>query len=250
MSNKLQGKVAVITGGNSGIGLATAQLFAKEGANVVIFGRNAETLKGAEASLEGRGIAVQGDVSNLADLDRLYATVKERYGNIDVLYVNAGVAAFAPLEASDEAFFDRLFDINVKGAFFTVQKSLGLLNDNASIILTGSVAGQVGMPNTSVYGATKAALRSMARTFSAELVGRNIRVNNISPGPIVTPIFDRMGLPKEAIDDFSKNVVTQVPLGRFGQANEIAQAALFLASTDSSYIVGTDLVIDGGMTQV
>ena len=246
----LNNKVAVITGGNSGIGLATAQLFAREGAQVVIFGRNQETLDGAVASLEGRGIGVQGDVSNLADLDRLYETVKEKYGRVDVLYVNAGIAQFAPLEQTNEAFFDNIFDVNVKGAYFTVQKSLGLLTDGASIVLTSSAVDRIGVPGASVYAATKAALRSLARTFSAELIGRGIRVNTISPGPIETPIFDRMGLPPEAAKGMVESFVQNIPAGRIGTPDDIAQAALFLASKNSTFLVGTDLTVDGGMTDL
>ncbi len=247
--SKLAGKVAVITGGNSGIGLATAKAFKAEGAEVVIFGRNQETLNSAASEL-GDVFAVQGDVANLADLDRLYAQVKERHGRIDVLFVNAGVAFFAPLEASDEAFFDSLMDVNVKGAYFTVQKALDLIQDNASIILTTSVVNQVGMPNASVYAATKAAVRSLARSMASELSGRGIRVNAISPGPIETPLFGRLGMSEEQIQEFAQGVLSQVPLGRFGQAEEIAKAATFLATSDSSYVQGAELVADGGMTQL
>ncbi|MEM7029568.1 MAG: glucose 1-dehydrogenase [Chloroflexota bacterium] len=248
--SKLAGKTAVITGGNSGIGLATAQSFKNEGANVVIFGRNQETLDEAVAQLGGDVLAVQGDVSALDDLDRLYSAVQAKFGGIDVLFVNAGVAFFAPIEASDEAFFDNLMNVNVKGAYFTVQKALPYLHDNGSIILTTSVANQIGMANASVYAATKAAVRSFARTMAAELSDRNIRVNAISPGPIETPLFNRMGLTPEQIQEFAAGVLGQVPLNRFGQSEEIAQAVTFLATSDASFVQGTELVADGGMSQL
>ncbi len=247
---KLQGKVAVITGGNSGIGLATAHLFAQQGARVAILGRNPETLNAAVKSLEGKAIGVQGDVSNLADIDKLFTKTNEVYGKVDILFVNAGIAPMAPLEQTTPEFFSKVFDINVKGAYFTVQKALPYLNDNASIVLTGSVVTEVGMPGASTYSASKAALRSLARTFSAELIGRGIRVNNLSPGPIETPIFGRMGLPPEAMEEMSNAIISQVPIGRIGKADEIARAALFLASEDSSFVVGIDLAVDGGMTRL
>ncbi|MFT5088873.1 MAG: NAD(P)-dependent dehydrogenase (short-subunit alcohol dehydrogenase family) [Planctomycetota bacterium] len=247
---KLNNKVAVITGGSSGIGLSIAKRFHKEGAKVVIFGRKQEALDAAVAEVGAEVLAVQGDVSKLADLERLYAETVAKHGKVDVLVANAGVAQFAPLEGSDEAHFDQLSDINFKGAFFTVQKAQPHLNDGASVVLTSSAVNQMGMPNTSVYSATKAAVRSLARTLSAELVGRGIRVNVLSPGPIETPIFGKLGLPQEALDGFAADMTEQVPLKRFGQPEEMASAALFLASEDSSYVVGIDLVADGGISQL
>jgi NAD(P)-dependent dehydrogenase (short-subunit alcohol dehydrogenase family) len=247
---RLQGKVAVITGGNSGIGLATAKRFQEEGARVAISGRSQKTLDEAAAALGKELLAVKSDVASLADIDKLYAEVAKKFGKIDILFVNAGVAKFAPLAGTNESLFDEQFAINAKGAYFTIQKALPHLNDGASIILNTSVAGHQGVPMSSAYAATKAALRSMARTAAAELAERNIRVNCVAPGPIVTPIFGRTGLPKEAIDDFAKTVVANVPLKRFGQSEEVAAAVAFLASSDASYVTGIELSVDGGLGQV
>lgn len=246
----LKGKVAVITGGNSGIGLSIAQDFDAKGAEVVIFGRNRETLDQAVKTIGNGTLGVQGDVSNLSDLDKLFELTAEQHGKIDVLVVNAGVASPTPVDQVDEDAFDRLSDINFKGAFFTVQKAVPYLNDGASIILTSSIANQMGMAGLSVYSATKAAVRSLARTLSAELLPRGIRVNVLSPGPIETPLFDRFGLPQEALDEFAKGILDQTPIGRFGQPEEMAKAASFLASEDSSYVVGAELVADGGISQL
>lgn len=248
--SRLQGKIAVVTGGNSGIGLATAQQFVREGAKVVIFGRDRATLAAAQETLGANATAVQGDVTNSADLDRLFEAVKKKHGRVDVLYVNAGVAEFRPVHAADEAHFDKVFDINVKGAYFTVQKALPLMGQGGSIVFTTSGSNEIGMPGSSVYAATKAALRSFARTLSADLVGRGIRVNAVSPGPIATPIFGRMGLTHDEIDGFSKDMIAKIPLKRVGQPIEIAKAVAYLASDDSSYVVGAELVVDGGLTQL
>jgi NAD(P)-dependent dehydrogenase (short-subunit alcohol dehydrogenase family) len=247
---RLEGKVAVVTGGNSGIGLATAKRLQEEGARVAISGRSNKTLDEAVRTIGNGVVAVQADVAKLTDLDKLYAEVSQKLGKIDVLFVNAGVAKFAPLADTSENVYDEQFDINMKGAYFTIQKALPLLNDGASIILNTSVADSKGTTGTSAYSATKAALRSLARTAAAELAGRGIRVNTVAPGPIVTPIFGRAGLPKEAIDEFAKEIVARVPMKRFGQPEEVAAAVAFLASQDASYITGVEINVDGGMGQI
>ncbi len=248
--NTLDNKVAVVTGGSSGIGLATAQRFIAEGARVVVTGRNQEALDAAVSTLGGRATGIRGDVANLDDLDRLFAQVRERFDRIDVLFANAGVAPFVPFQAVTEEHFDRLFNINVRGLFFTVQKALPLLVDGASVILNASVVAQVGLPNTSVYSATKAAVRSLGRTLAAELSPRGIRVNVVSPGLIETPLVGKLGLSPDEVDAFAAQVVQQTPLGRPGKAEEIAATVAFLASDDASYFTGADLVADGGMVQV
>jgi NAD(P)-dependent dehydrogenase (short-subunit alcohol dehydrogenase family) len=247
---RLEGKVAVVTGGNSGIGLAAARRLQEEGAKVAILGRSKKTLDEAVKTIGNGVLAVQGDVAKLADLDKLYAEVSQKLGKIDVLFVNAGIAKFAPFAETSEEIYDEQFDVNIKGAYFTVQKALPLLNDGASIILNTSVADQTGTVGASAYSATKAALRSLARTTAAELAGRGIRVNTVAPGPIVTPIFGRTGLPKEAIDEFAREIVAKVPLKRFGQPEEVAGAVAFLASQDASYITGVEINVDGGLGQI
>ncbi|HEV8067933.1 MAG TPA: glucose 1-dehydrogenase [Planctomycetaceae bacterium] len=240
---KLQGRVAVITGGSTGIGLATAKLFVKEGAYVFITGRRQKELDEAVKAIGSNVTGIQGDVTKLADLDRLYQAVKAK-GQIDVLFANAGVAEFAPLGSITEEHFHKLFDINVKGALFTVQKALPLLNDGGSIILTGSVAGSKGTPAFGVYGATKAAVRNFVRAWTSELKNRHIRSNVLSPGPIDTPAIGQQ--PADAI----ARIVSTIPMGRMGEPDEIAKAALFLASDDSSFVTGIELFIDGGRAQI
>jgi len=247
---RLEGKVAVITGGNSGIGLATAKRLLEEGAKVAISGRNQKTLEEATRTLGKDVLVVKADTAQLSETERLLKAANDRFGKIDVLFINAGVAKFAPLTDTPEALFDEQFDINIRGAYFTIQKAVPYLNDGASIILNTSVAGSTGFPNTSAYSATKAALRSLARTAAAEFAGRNIRVNAVAPGPIATPIFGRTGLPQEAIDDFAKEIIQKVPLKRFGQPEEIAGVVAFLASSDASYITGVELNVDGGLGQL
>ena len=247
---RLEGKVAVVTGGNSGIGLATAKRLQEEGAKVAIAGRSRKTLDDAVRSIGNGVVAVQADVAKLTDLDKLYAEVSKKLGKIDVLFVNAGVAKFAPLSETSEDGYDEVFNINIKGAYFTIQKALPFLNDGASIILNTSVVDSKGFEGASAYSATKAALRSLARTAAAELVGRGIRVNAVAPGPIVTPIIERTGLPKEAIDQFEKETVAKVPMKRFGQPEEVAGAVAFLASQDASYITGVEINVDGGLGQI
>lgn len=247
---RLEGKVAVVTGGNSGIGLASAKRLQEEGARVVIAGRSQKTLDEAAKTLGKDVLAIQADVSKLEDIDKIYTTVAKKFGKIDVLFVNAGVAKFAPFSQTTEALYDENFSTNVKGAYFTIQKAIPHLNDGASIILNTSVAGIKGTEGTSAYSATKAALRSMARTAASELVGRGIRVNAVAPGPIETPIFGRTGLPQQAVDEFAKSISTSVPMKRFGRPEEVAGAVAFLASSDSSYITGEELHVDGGMGQI
>jgi NAD(P)-dependent dehydrogenase (short-subunit alcohol dehydrogenase family) len=247
---RLTGKVAVVTGGNSGIGLATAKRFSEEGAKVVITGRDQKTLDEAVKTIGGDVVAVRGDVSKLGDLDKLYKLVAEEFGKIDVLFANAGIAKFAPVTESSEALFDETFDVNVKGVYFAIQKALPMLNDGASIIINSSVVNETGAAGASVYAATKAAVRSFARTLTTELVERNIRVNVVSPGPIQTPIFGRTGLTKEQVDGFKRDIVTKVPMKRLGKPEEVADAVLFLATPESSYITGVDINVDGGMGQV
>ena len=247
---RLEGKVAVVTGGNSGIGLATAKRLQDEGARVAISGRSKKTLDEAVTSLGKTVLAVQSDVAKLADIDKLFSEVSQKLGKIDVLFVNAGVAKFAPLADTPESLFDEQFDINIKGAYFTIQKSLPFLNDGASIILNTSVANIKGTIGGSVYSATKAALRSLARTAAAELIGRGIRVNAVAPGPIETPIFGRTGLPQEIIDEVAQGFVSKNPMQRFGQPEEVAGAVAFLASQDASYITGVELNVDGGTGQI
>ena len=247
---KLNDKVCVVTGGTTGIGFATAKRFLEEGARaVVITGRTQATLDTALSELGERALGVRGDVAKLSDLDRLYATVKQRFGRVDVLFANAGVARFAPPEDSDEAFFDAHFDVNVKGLFFSVTKALPLMPKGGAIVLNSSVAGSSGMLGTAVYGATKAAVRSMARTLATELGPKGIRVNAVSPGPIETPIFGKLDMPKEGVDAFQEMVTKRTALARFGQPEEIASAVVFLSSSESSYVVGAELVVDGGFQQ-
>jgi NAD(P)-dependent dehydrogenase (short-subunit alcohol dehydrogenase family) len=248
---RLKDKVAVITGGNSGIGLATAQTFVAEGAYVFITGRRQSELDAAVKQISENNISgVQGDVSNMADLDRLYAIVEEQKGCIDILFANAGISEFAPLGKITEAHFDKIFSVNVKGLLFTVQKALPLFHDGGSIILNASVGASKGVATTSVYSATKAAIRSFARTWTVDLKARKIRVNAISPGPIDTPIFNSVAHTEEEIKQIKANLVAAVPMGRMGSPDEIAKAVSFLASDDSSYITGIELFVDGGMAQI
>lgn len=250
MSEKLTGKVAVITGGNSGIGLATAQRFAAEGAHVFITGRRQSELDAAVKQIGKNVTGVQGDVSNLAGLDRLYATVKQQQGRIDILFANAGGGELALIGAISEEHFDKTFNINVKGLLFTVQKALPLFQDGGSIIMNASITASKGTEAFSVYSATKAAVRSFARCWTVDLRHRRIRVNAISPGPIDTPGYNNLGLSEEQIKQFKTNVVSGVPMGRMGSPDEVAKAALFLASDDSSYVTGIELFVDGGMAQI
>jgi len=250
MKNRFEGKTVVITGGNSGIGLATAKLFHEEGAKVAVSGRDQKTLDAAVAAIGANTLAVKADVANLADLDRFFAQAVAKFGKIDVLFANAGIAKFAPAGDSTEQMYDETFDINVKGLFFTVQKALPHLNDNAGIVLTSSVVASKGYPGTSVYSASKSAIRSLARTFAAELLDRGIRVNVVSPGPIYTPILGKSGMPQAGVDAFEQAVTARVPMKRLGTPEEVGHAVLFLASSQASYITGVDLNVDGGLGQL
>jgi NAD(P)-dependent dehydrogenase (short-subunit alcohol dehydrogenase family) len=247
---KLDGKIALITGGNSGIGLATAQQFVTEGAYVYITGRREAELAAAVKQIGRNVTGVQGDVSNLGDLDRLFTQIKQEKGKLDILFANAGVAKYAPLDKITEEFFDSIFDINVKGVLFTVQKALPLLTDGASIILNASIVASKGFTANSVYSATKAAVRSFARTLTMDLKDRRIRVNAVSPGPIDTPGLSELLGSSETGKQRAKLISTTVPLGRLGTPGEVAKAVVFLASDDSSYVTGTELFVDGGLAQV
>ncbi len=250
MRNNLGGKIAVITGGNSGIGLATAKRFVSEGAYVFITGRRQNELDAALSEIGNNVTGIQGDVSDLTDLDRLYNTVKDQKGHLDILFANAGIAQFAPLGEISEEHFDNIFGINVKGLLFTVQKALSLFHDGGSIILNASIGSSKGVEESSVYSATKAAVRSFARTWTVDLRHRKIRVNAISPGPIDTPIFSNLLQNEEQSEQFKKNIVNTVPMGRMGSPDEVAKAVSFLASDDSSYITGIELFVDGGLAQI
>ena len=252
IENKLEGKIAVITGGNSGIGLATAKRFVSEGAYVFITGRRQKELDVALSEIGKNVVGIKGDVSNLEDLDRLYNTVKDQKGHLDILFANAGIAQFAPLGEISEEHYDNIFRINVKGVLFTVQKALPLFHDSGggSIILNASIGSSKGVQESSVYSATKAAVRSFARTWTVDLRHRKIRVNAISPGPIDTPIFGNLLQNEEQSEQFKKNIVNTVPMGRMGSPDEVAKAVSFLASDDSSYITGIELFVDGGLAQI
>lgn len=247
---KLQNKVALITGGNSGIGLATAKLFHQEGAKVIITGRRQEVVESAAKEVGENAFGMVSDTANLSDINHLYKQVSETHGSIDILFLNAGVITFEPMEYVTEASFNRHFDINVKGLFFNVQQAAPLMNEGSAIVFTSSITNQMGMPNSSIYSASKAAVRSFARTLSSELLGKGIRVNSVFPGPIETPIFGKLGIPDEAMEETQAQVIEAVPMKRMGQAEEIAKAVLYLASADSSFVTGIDLVVDGGQTQL
>ena len=247
---KLEGKIALVTGGNSGIGLATAKQFVNEGAYVFITGRRQQELDAAVKEIGKNVTAVKGDVANLDDLDRLFAQIKRDKGKLDVVFANAGVAAYAPLGRITEEHFDTHFNINVKGVLFTVQKALPLLSDGGSIILNASIVASKGFPANSVYSATKAALRSFARTWTMDLKDRRIRVNAVSPGPIETPGLKNLLASSDVGEQRANAMSSGVPLGRLGRPDEIAKAVVFLASDDSSYVTGTELFVDGGFAQV
>jgi NAD(P)-dependent dehydrogenase (short-subunit alcohol dehydrogenase family) len=247
---KLEGKVALVTGGTSGIGLAAAELFAQEGAEVVVAGTDRARLDAAAARLGDRGLAVQADLRQAGAVDQVMQAVRGRHGRLDILFANAGLGRAAPLEAVTEEQIDEQFGINFKALFLTVQKASPLLGQGSSIVLTTSFLNAVGSPGLSILSATKAAVRSLARTLGAELAPRGIRVNAVSPGPISTPFAGKLGLGGRELEAMAEGVQAQVPLRRFGEAEEVARAALFLASSDSSFVTGTELVVDGGLSQV
>lgn len=249
--SKLSGKIALITGGSSGLGFATAMRFIREGAYVFITGRRQAELDAAVEELGANVTAIRSDISSLADLDRLFASIKEQKGRLDVLFANAGLGEFAQLGQITEAHFDKTFGINVKGTLFTVQKALPLMPDGAAIVVNGSMVSVKGLPAFGVYAATKAALRSFARTWSVDLKDRKIRVNVISPGTVVTPAYkNELGLSDEQIEEFTAQAAAVTPLGRAGKPDEIAKAVVFLASDDSSFITGIELFVDGGAAQI
>ncbi|MEH2214113.1 SDR family oxidoreductase [Nostoc sp.] len=247
---KLEGKIALVTGGNSGIGLATAKQFVAEGSYVYITGRRQVELDAAVEAIGKNVTAVQSDVSNLADLDRLFATIKQEQGHLDIIFANAGGGQIAPLGAITEEHFDKTFNVNVKGLLFTVQKALPLLPEGASIILNASITSIKGTPAFSVYSATKAAVRSFARNWILDLRERKIRVNAISPGVVPTPGYDHLGLNDQQLQEFVDSQASTIPLGRVGTPDEIAKAVVFLASDDSSFVNGIELFVDGGMAQI
>ena len=247
---KLAGKVALITGGNSGIGFATAKLLSQEGAKVVIAGRDRTTLNEAASAIGGDVLALQADVAHLEQIDQLYLVIAQKVGKIDVLFANAGIGRFTSLEETTEAIYDEVFTINLKGLYFTVQKALTHINDNAAIILNTSFISSLGRPGTSVVSASKAAVRSLTKTFSAELVSRGIRVNAVSPGAIATPFHSRTGLPEAVVAANAQQFIAQIPMQRFGTPEEIAKTVLFLCTSDSEYILGAEIAVDGGISQL
>jgi NAD(P)-dependent dehydrogenase (short-subunit alcohol dehydrogenase family) len=247
---KLDGKIALITGGNSGIGLATAKEFVNEGAYVFVTGRRGQELAAAVEAIGKNAAGVQGDVAKLADLDRLYARIKQEKGRLDVIFANAGMAKYAPLGDISEELYDATFGVNVKGVLFTVQKALPLMPDGAAIVLNASIVGSKGLASNSVYSATKAAVRSFARTWTTDLKSRRIRVNAISPGSTDTPGFSELIGSSETGQQRLKMLSSVVPMGRLGRPEEIAKAVVFLASDDASYITGAELFVDGGFAQI
>ncbi len=247
---RFEGKTALVTGGNSGIGLATALAFVHEGARVVITGRDQSTLDQAKARLGADSITIRNDAGHVTDGDALAQTLKQQGVKLDAVFINAGITRFAPLENVNEDLWDKTFNTNVKGPFFLIKALAMLLNPGSAIVLNGSINAHIGMANSSVYAASKAALISMAKTLSSELLSRGVRVNVISPGPVQTPLYKRLGLSTEQLSEVAANIQAQIPLKRFGTPEEIASAVLYLASTDSAFIIGTELVIDGGMSQL
>lgn len=250
MTNKLENKVALITGGTTGIGLATAKRFAAEGARVIVTGRNRETLEAARKELGDRAEVIESDAGDERQIAQLFEGLAKTHRRLDVLFLNAGTAKFAPLAEASVKDFDAMWTLNVRGPWLALKHALPLLAEGATVLVNTSVANQKGLPGAAAYAATKAALRAVVRGAATELAGRKIRVNAISPGPVETPIFGKLGLSKNAADDFLKDAATRIPLGRIGAADEVAGAAVFLASADASFITGSEIAVDGGLAQV
>lgn len=248
--DRLKGKRALITGGTTGIGLETARRFLSEGARVSITGKNPTTLETARRELGAEVLIIPSDASNVADQKRVAETVRQAFGGLDILFVNAGIAELKPIEQWDEAAFDHNFAVNVKGAYFLIQALLPIFANPSSIVLNGSINAHIGMPNTSIYGATKAAVLSLARTLSGELTSRGIRVNAVSPGPISTPLYGKLGFSEADLKTVAASIQSQVPIGHFGKPSDIADAVVFFASDESAFTVGSELVIDGGMSNL
>ena len=247
---RLDGKTALITGGTTGIGLETAKQFIAEGARIAITGTNPKNLYAARQELGDASIVIAADAGSVTGQREVAEQIRMGFGTLDILFINAGIADFRPIEQWDEEGFDRSFEVNLKGPFFLIQSLLPIFSSNAAIVLNTSVNARIGMPNSSIYAATKAALISMARTLSGELIGRGIRVNAVSPGPIETPLYGKLGLPEDSLKEMASGILQQVPLKRFGRPSEIASAIVFLASDESAFTVGSELVIDGGMTNL
>jgi NAD(P)-dependent dehydrogenase (short-subunit alcohol dehydrogenase family) len=250
MSDRFTDKVAVVTGGNSGIGLATAKAYRREGARVAITGRSEATLKAAQKELGPEALVLRADAAKIAEIAAAMDQIRSKFGRIDALFVNAGIGRFVPLEEVTEAFFDETMATNLKGTYFTVQKAAPLLARGAAVVLNASINAHRGLAGSSVYGASKAAVVNLAKTLSADLLPRGVRVNVISPGPVATPIFDRMDLPEEQTRQLKEWISSQVPLKRFGRPEEIAAAVLYLSSSESQFVVGTELILDGGFLQL
>ncbi|MBB5190422.1 NAD(P)-dependent dehydrogenase (short-subunit alcohol dehydrogenase family) [Silvimonas terrae] len=247
---RFEGKTVLVTGGSSGIGLATAQAFAKEGAQVVITGRDDATLATAVAAIGSKAIAIRADSQSLADAKALGQSLASRNLRLDAVFINAGIAKFAGLADVTEDFFDAAFGINVKGPFFQIQAIAPLLNRGAAIVLNGSINAHIGMPNTTIYAASKAALVSLAKTLSAELLPQGVRVNVVSPGPVATPLYGKLGMDSDTLNSVAEHIRSQIPLGRFGTPEELASTVLHLSAPESAFIVGTEIIIDGGMSQL
>ena len=246
-AKRFEGKVTVVTGGNSGIGLATAKAYALEGAQVVITGRDEKTLEAAAKEISKGTLAIRADASNTPDIVNAMAAIKNEFGQIDALFVNAGVGKFIPFEQITEAFYDEIMDINVKGLFFTIQKAVPLMPKGSAIVLNASINGHIALPGSTVYGASKAAVINLAKGLSVDLLEKGIRVNAVSPGPVMTPIFNRMGLPAEQLQQTKDWITSMVPLKRFGTPEELASAVLFLSSPESSFMLGSEIIVDGGV---